>query len=224
MTVSKTVHVGSTPATPAKLIIIFYNIDINGRLKMDLDTCLDPNNNFEAACAGFVNACNDVQLLNILNIFKSIIQLITILVPVILVIFVIIDIIKTISAGDVDTKKLSKSIAKRIAAAVIVFLVYPIVNFVLQITPLSNSYYISCYNHADQVLDISTCNACDAIKNLNNAITTLKDNQTEQNYAEAMRLYEVARQEVKLITKKGEREEYQKKLTELKNDIAQLQP
>lgn len=210
MTVSKTVHVGSTPATPAKLIIIFYNIDINGRLKMDLATCVD--------------ACTDVQLLNILNIFKSIIQLITILVPVILVIFVIIDIIKTISAGDVDTKKLSKSIAKRIAAAVIVFLVYPIVNFVLQITPLSNSYYISCYNCADQVLDISISNAEAAIKNLNDAKDALEDDPTEQNYAEAMRLYEVARQEVKLITKKAEREEYQKKLTELKNQIAQLQP
>ena len=58
-----------------------------------------------------VNACNDIDLLNILSIFKSLIGLVTIIVPVILVIFVIIDIIKTITAGDVDTKKLAKSIS-----------------------------------------------------------------------------------------------------------------
>ena len=78
--------------------------------------------------ADCVDVCNDIELLNVLSIFKSLIGLITIIVPVILVIFVIIDIIKTISSGDVDTKKLSKSISKRIIAAVAVFLVFPILN------------------------------------------------------------------------------------------------
>ena len=174
---------------------------------MDLSTCIE--------------ACTDVELLNILDIFKSIIQLITILVPVILVIFVIIDIIKTVSAGDVDTKKLSKSIAKRIAAAVIVFLVYPIINFVLQITPLSNSYYISCYNCADQVLEISKSNADVAMSNLETAIKALEDDKTEQNYNEAMRLYEIARQEVKVITEKDERESYQQRLENFRKRIVQ---
>ena len=166
-----------------------------------------------------VETCSDVELLNILSIFKSIIQLITILVPVILVIFIIVDIIKTVSAGDVDTKKLSKSIAKRIAAAVIVFLVYPIINFVLRVTPLSNTYYISCYNCADQVLEISKSNADIAIDNLKAAIETLEKDKTDQNYNEAMQTYEIARQEVKRITEKEEREKYQKNLDNLRDKI-----
>ncbi len=205
MTVSKTVHVGSTPATPANINKYILNIDINRRVNMDLSNCVD--------------ACTDVELLNVLDIFKSIIQLITILVPVILVIFVIIDIIKTVSAGDVDTKKLSKSIGKRIAAAVIVFLVYPIINFVLQITPLSNSYYISCYNCADQVFEISKSNADIAISNLKNAVDALWRDNNEQNYIEAKRLYEIARKEVSNITDKSVREQYQDTLNTLRRRI-----
>ena len=68
--------------------------------------------------ANCIDVCNDVELLNILSIFKTLIGLVTIIVPVILVIFVIIDIIKTITSGDVDTKKLWSSISKRVIAAV----------------------------------------------------------------------------------------------------------
>ncbi len=168
-----------------------------------------------------VNACNDIDLLNILSIFKSLIGLVTIIVPVILVIFVIIDIIKTITAGDVDTKKLAKSISKRVIAAVAVFLVFPIINTVLQILPLSNFYYINCYNCASKsnVLQISINNAQTAISDLSQAISNLKANPNQTTYDEAYRLYEVARKEVNDITGKSEREAYQETLADYKDDL-----
>lgn len=173
-----------------------------------------------------IDVCNDVDLLNILSIFKSLIRLATIIVPVILVIFVMIDIIKTISSGDVDTKKLSKSISKRIIAAVIVFLIFPVVNFVLQTLPISNLKYISYYNCADKamVLQISKNNADNAINNLNSAISTLQSSKTDENYNEALRLYEIARKEVKKITSKSERETYQKNLQQKRTQINNLRP
>lgn len=164
--------------------------------------------------ADCVDVCNDIELLNILSIFKSLIGLITIIVPVILIIFVIIDIIKTISSGDVDTKKLSKSISKRVIAAVAVFLVFPILNTVLQILPISNLYYISCYNCASRsnVLEISKSNADAAISSLAQAISTLSSNPNQTNYDAAYLLYEAARQNVRDITDKDTREEYETRL------------
>lgn len=174
--------------------------------------------------ADCVNVCNDIELLNVLSIFKSLIGLVTIIVPVILVIFVIIDIIKTISSGDIDTKKLSKSIFKRVIAAVAVFLVFPILNTVLRILPISNLYYISCYNCASSsnVLEISKNNADTAIASLSQAISTLRSNPNQTNYDNAYRLYEEARLSVKDITDKDTRESYETTLESYKNTLEDI--
>ena len=174
--------------------------------------------------ADCIDICNDVELLNILSIFKSIIGLVSIVVPVILVIFVIIDIIKTITSGDVDTKKLWHSISKRVIAAVAVFLVFPILNTILRILPISNLYYISCYNCAsrDNVLQISVSNADAALANLAQAISYAQSNVSENTYNEAYKLYEEARQHVKEITDKTVREQYQAQLDSYRDDLEKI--
>lgn len=174
--------------------------------------------------ADCIEICNDIELLNILSIFKSLIGLITIIVPVILVIFVMIDIIKSISSGDVNTKKLFGSVSKRIIAAVVVFLVFPILNTVLQILPISNLYYISCYNCAskDNVLQISVNNADSALANLEQAILLAQSNVNENTYNEAYKLHEEARQHIKEITDKNIREQYQNKLESFRDVLEEI--
>ena len=93
-----------------------------------------------------IEACSDEEIMQILSIFKTLLNIARIVVPIILIIFIMIDIIKTIASSEVDTKKLSKSIKNRIIAAVIVFLIFPIGNFILQNLPVSDDGYISCYN------------------------------------------------------------------------------
>lgn len=172
------------------------------------------------------NACNDVELLNILSIFKSIINLAIILVPVILTIFVIIDIIKTISSGEVDSKKLSKSISKRLVAAVLIFLVPSLLNFVINLIPMGNLYYIDCYNSAtkENVLQISISNADASLSSLDDSVNTLINNKSQSNYNNALLAYDKARKDIKLITDKSSREEYQEKLADYKNKIESNKP
>lgn len=174
--------------------------------------------------ADCIDVCNDVELLNILSIFKSIIGLVAIVVPVILVIFVIIDIIKTISSGDVDAKKLWNSISKRVIAAVAVFLVFPILNTVLRILPISDLYYISCYNCAsrDNVLQISKNNADNSIADLEQAISILRSTPNEQNYNNAYLAYEEARKNVNDIIDKDTRETYQTRLEGYKDTLEDI--
>lgn len=93
-----------------------------------------------------IEACSDPDIMHIISVFKTLLNIARIAVPVILIIFIMIDIVKTIASGEVDTKKLSKSIIKRIIAAVVVFLIFPIGNFVLQNLPVSDDGYLSCYN------------------------------------------------------------------------------
>lgn len=93
-----------------------------------------------------IEVCSDEEIMKILSIFKTLLNIARIVVPIILIIFIMIDVVKTVSSNEVDTKKLSKSIITRIIAAVIVFLIFPIGNFVLQNLPISTDGYISCYN------------------------------------------------------------------------------
>lgn len=90
--------------------------------------------------------CKSSELVSLLDIFKSFLELAAILVPVILIIFVMIDVVKTITSGEVDSKKLSKSIITRLIAAVVVFLIPAIINFVFNTLPISSSDFINCYN------------------------------------------------------------------------------
>lgn len=147
--------------------------------------------------------CLDVQLLNIINIFKNLISFGTIIVPVILVIFIIVDIIKTISSNDVDTKKLSKSISKRLIAAVMVFLVPVILNFIINIIPISSSYYLACYKNASKEIIYLI-----AKDNVDMVLTDLNLALINSNYEKAYLLYEKARLNIKKIPDKDLRNNY----------------
>lgn len=148
------------------------------------------------------NLCKDVQLLNILTIFKSLIKFCTIIVPVILVIFVIIDIIKTISSNDVDTKKLFKSISKRLIAAIFIFLIPFIIDLIIGIIPTGKFYYRDCYDKASKSELEST-----AYQNFEDSLNKLKASLKDCNskhatcYNESYLNYEQARKDLKLIPK-----------------------
>lgn len=153
--------------------------------------------------------CDDVELMNIISIFKSLINFACIIVPIILVIFLIIDVIKTISSGDVDTKKLSKSITKRLMAAVMVFLVPIILNLVINIIPTGNLYYLACYENAskEKIKLIAEDNVANSLTKLNSALN-------QSDYENSYLLYEETRLNVKKLPDKSKREHYNKLLTE----------
>jgi len=170
------------------------------------------------------NICRDVQILNILTIFKSIIKFACIIVPVILVLFIIIDVVKTISSGDVDTKKLFKSISKRIIAAVVVFLIPFLINFVIGVIPTGKFYYRDCYDAADkQNLERI------AVENFNNSYEKLRTSLTNCNskksqcYSDSYLNYEQARKDLKLIPKGNEKERADNKLKEQKKVLNSIQ-
>lgn len=152
--------------------------------------------------------CEDIQLINILSIFKGLINFACVLIPVMLTIFIIIDVVKTISSGDVDTKKLSKSISKRLIAGVMVFLIPSIINFVIGIIPTSSSYYLSCYKNAskEKIELIAEDNVVKLLTKLNSALSN-------SDFENAYLLYENARSSIKKIPDKYLKNNYNETLT-----------
>lgn len=155
------------------------------------------------------NVCNDVEILNILTIIKSIIEFLVILVPIILTIFVVIDIVKTVASNDVDTKKLWKAVGKRIIAAILIFLVPALLNFVISIVPTGNNNYLDCYNNAEkkEVERISMENANKSLEELDKIVSSKdfnKENKEQLN--EAKQAYEKARVDIRLIPKNAKSE------------------
>lgn len=170
------------------------------------------------------SACSDIELLNILSIFKSLLNLVTIVIPVILIILLMIDIIKTVSSSEVDTKKLFKTVSKRIAAAVIVFLIPYIISLVMGLIPNGTSDWSDCYNYAEKnkILEISITDADNKLNALDTAIVNYRNNRTSENEGLVNTAYEEARKAVKLITDKETRKEYQEDLQDKKDIIENL--
>lgn len=167
------------------------------------------------------DVCSDIDILNIISIFKSLISLIMIIVPVLLVIFISIEIIKTISNGEVDTKKLWSSISKKVIAGFLVFLVPTLLNFVLNIIPVGTMFYIDCYNNAtsEQITYISTNNALVAMNDFEQAVTLAENNLNQTNYDNAYKLYDPARVAVNKISDKETRKDNQDILTTIKDRL-----
>jgi len=111
-----------------------------------------------------MNVCDDITLLNILRIFKEILGVVTIIIPVILVIFVIIEVVKTITSGDVNTKKLFGSIIKKIVAGVLIFLLMPIINTVMGLVD-DDLYFADCWSKAkkEEINMVATTKADEAL-------------------------------------------------------------
>lgn len=147
------------------------------------------------------NICTDVQLLNILTIVKIIIRILTIAVPIVLIIYVMIDIFKTVASSEVDTKKLFKTISKRIVGAVIIFLIPAFVRLGLSIIPNGKFIAFDCYEMAEksEVARIAMENVNDSIDELAKTIGG--------TYDDAYLAYETARKDYKLIPKSAEYKE-----------------
>ena len=90
-------------------------------------------------------SCNDYELAKILEVARNLLKVATILVPVLLVVLLIMDIMKTITTADVDQKKLFKSISNRVIAAIAVFLVPYVIDFIVDIIPMGASNWRDCW-------------------------------------------------------------------------------
>ena len=169
-------------------------------------------------------ACSDIELLNILSIFKGLLNLVTIIVPVILIVLLMIDIVKTVASAEVDTKKLFKTISKRLAAAVVIFLIPYIISFVIGLVPNGTADWANCYKYAEKskVREISVDNAIKELEELDDAIDNFKANKTSENEGLVNVAYEEARKAVKLITDKEIRKQYQETLQSKKEIIERL--
>jgi len=157
-----------------------------------------------------LNACTDIEILNVLSIVKTIITIATIVVPVILTIMIMVDIIKTVSSNDVDTKKLFNTIIKRAVAAVLIFLIPFLIQLAISMVPSGNYKYIDCYNKAekDTIAKIAFENANNSLGNLNSVLN--KDGFDKSNkgdYNAAYLAYEQARKDIKKIPNGVEVEE-----------------
>lgn len=95
-----------------------------------------------------MNACS-VDLLKILRIVRIFVDIVKYTAPAVLVLFIIIDVVKTVSSNDVDTKKLSKSIGKRVIAAVAIFITPVLIDLCLSLFS-NNLTYAACYKNANK--------------------------------------------------------------------------
>lgn len=159
-----------------------------------------------------MEACSDIQLLNILRIIKMGITTITIIVPVILVIFIILDILKTTASGDVDTKKLFAKISKKVIAAVVIFLLPVVLNVVLSLFG-DDLYYVNCYNNANkEYINTQAKQVADELIAEARQICSTQKNENA---------YEKARKAVKAIPDKSIRDSYSSTITDLRSKCRQ---
>ena len=98
-----------------------------------------------------MTSCGDSNLLTIMQLIRQALKLIQILVPIALIIFGTLDMAKCVIAG--DEKKIKENqgkFIKRIASAIIVFLIPIIVNFVMSFafTDTVNEDWTNCWNDA----------------------------------------------------------------------------
>jgi len=93
-------------------------------------------------------ACQDIDLLNLIATFRIIITIFWIGISVALVIWIMVDIMKVIASGEVDTKKMFSNMSQRILALVLVFLVPAIIHIVMSIAGAQGVRYLDCYQTA----------------------------------------------------------------------------
>ena len=81
------------------------------------------------------------------NIIRLIVQLIWIIVPILLVVFGLMDLAKAVMAQKEDEiKKGQQTLIKRAVAAIIVFLVIPIVQIIINYVSGNDDTVVSCFN------------------------------------------------------------------------------
>ena len=95
-------------------------------------------------------ACGNMQLTfsgMIPNVVHLIIQMIWIIVPILLVVFGLLDLAKAVMAQKEDEiKKGQQTLVKRAVAAIIVFLVIPIVQIIINFVSGEDDTVMSCFN------------------------------------------------------------------------------
>ena len=99
--------------------------------------------------------CSDAGIALFLHVFKSAMDIIHIIVPIVLIVMCSIDLAKMVISPDDQNKAKSKGLINKVIAAVVVFLIPILFDFIISIIPkeiLPNSFDIpSCWNAADEI-------------------------------------------------------------------------
>lgn len=100
----------------------------------------------------FLDNCNGLG--DVVSILKSVYNILKFAIPFVLLLFGAIDLGKAVIASKEDEmKKAQGTFIKRIVYAVIIFLLFSIVNFVISILPeaqddnLTNTDWVTCWNN-----------------------------------------------------------------------------
>ena len=98
-----------------------------------------------------MDACTNPDILKVILFIKEILRIILFIAPIGLIVMLGIDFFKNVAASKEDEMKKNVSIAiKRIIYAVVLFLILPIVNFVMSIIGGLGDNYADCYNNAEK--------------------------------------------------------------------------
>ena len=156
-----------------------------------------------------IEVCNEPGTLRVVLFIKKILNVVFTAIPIGLIIIISIDMFKNIIASNDEAKKnITKSI-KRIIYCAIVFLVPTIINLMVYlITELDiNIPYTECWKNADEIIIKE--------KEISNAEELVKKAETDQTYQSVSE----AQTAVSQITDNTKKEEFQKKLNELREKI-----
>ena len=102
-----------------------------------------------------LSVCDTELSLKIIYFVKLFLNLIFFIVPIILIIKISLDLYKGLIGSEKDDiKKILKNVGIKFGAAVILFLVMPIVNAIFSIDAIKHTEYIECWNKVTNLKDI----------------------------------------------------------------------
>ena len=107
-----------------------------------------------------LGACNDDNLVTILCYVAKLFGYIQIIIPIALIVWGGLDLGKAVIAGDEkDIRENRKVLLKRVLAAVLVFLIVPIVTFIMGF--VGTKQWVDCWEEAKAKSSGGTCNVTD---------------------------------------------------------------
>ncbi len=154
-----------------------------------------------------IDICDSPNVLEVMYIINIVITIIKIAVPILLIVSLMITFVKAVSSNDSDAlEKAKKSSVAKVIAAILVFFIPTFVNTIVTVvSPESN--YSKC------IADISKETIAQAYNNvMDSLVTNSEDSKTYSDYSLALSY---------LINIKGKdkKEEYQKRLDAVKEEI-----
>ena len=122
--------------------------------------------------------CEKTSILRIVYYCKLALKLLCFFIPILLIVKISLDLYNNILKGETDWKKGFELVKTRLIATVILFMVFPIINFIFGSKIINNKGYLECWNNATSIKEIEEANKTvilDINKNeINNGNTILE--------------------------------------------------